>query len=102
MSPMRTANTPPRELASCQSVTSLSMEAGSLYVGGEWVAPVHAGALDVVSPHTEEIIAQAPAAGPDDVDRAVAAGRAAIDQGPWPRLDPAERIDAVRRLAAAY
>jgi acyl-CoA reductase-like NAD-dependent aldehyde dehydrogenase len=75
---------------------------GRLYIGGEWIAPSAGDGIDVVSPHTEEAIARAPAAGPDDVDRAVAAARAAVDEGPWPRLDPSERIDAVRRLAAAY
>jgi len=78
------------------------MDAGSLYVGGEWVDPSTADVIEVTSPHTEDIIGRAPAAGPADVDRAVAAARSAIDDGPWPRLDPAERIDAVRRLAAAY
>jgi acyl-CoA reductase-like NAD-dependent aldehyde dehydrogenase len=75
---------------------------GSLYIGGEWTAPSTDDAIEVVSPHTEEVIARAPAAGPRDVDRAVAAARAAVDAGPWPRLDPSERIDAVRRLAAVY
>ncbi len=75
---------------------------GRLYIGGEWVAPSGDAGIDVVSPHTEEVIARAPAAGPAEVDRAVAAARAAVDDGPWPRLDPAERIDAVRRLAGAY
>ena len=28
--------------------------------------------------------------------------RAAFDRGPWPRLAPAERIAAVRRIAEAY
>jgi acyl-CoA reductase-like NAD-dependent aldehyde dehydrogenase len=42
------------------------------------------------------------AAGAGDVDRAVAAARRAVDEGPWPGLDPAERIDALRRLAALY
>ena len=78
------------------------MDAGSLYVGGEWVDPSTADVIEVTSPHTEDIIGRAPAAGPADVDRAVAAARSAIDDGPWPCLDPAERIDAVRRLAAAY
>src|SRR4029450_3633571 len=78
------------------------MHAGRLYVGGEWAAPAAGGAIEVVSPHTEEPFASAPMAGPLDVDRAVAAARDAVDEGPWPRLDPAERIDAVRRLAAAY
>jgi acyl-CoA reductase-like NAD-dependent aldehyde dehydrogenase len=78
------------------------MHAGRLYVGGEWAAPAAGGAIEVVSPHTEEPFASAPMAGPLDVDRAVAAARDAVDEGPWPRLDSAERIDAVRRLAAAY
>ncbi len=78
------------------------MDAGSLYVGGEWVDPSTADVIEVTSPHTEDIIGRAPAAGPADVDRAVAAARSAIDDGPWPHLDPAERVDAVRRLAAAY
>ncbi len=73
-----------------------------LYVGGDWVAPTTPDAIEVVSPHTEAVIATVAAAGPCDVDRAVAAARVAFDEGPWPRLDPAERIDAVRRLAALY
>jgi acyl-CoA reductase-like NAD-dependent aldehyde dehydrogenase len=56
----------------------------------------------VVSPHTEEPFGRAAGAGPDDVDAAVAAARAAFDDGPWPRLGPAERVEAVRRLAGLY
>ena len=63
------------------------MTAGSLYIGGEWRAPSTAGVIEVTSPHSEEIIGRAPAAGPDDVERAVAAARAAVDEGPWPRLE---------------
>lgn len=75
---------------------------GRLFIGGEWAAPGTSAVIDVVSPSTEETIGQAASAGPGDVDRAVAAARAAIDQGPWPRTDPAERVDAIRRLAALY
>ncbi len=73
-----------------------------LFVGGAWAAPSTDEVIDVVSPHTEGVIASTAAAGPEDVDRAVTAARHAFDEGPWPRLDPAERIDAVRRLAALY
>jgi len=75
---------------------------GSLYIGGEWTPPSDGGAFDVISPHTEGVIGRAPAAGPRDVDRAVAAARAAVDEGPWPGLDPSERVDALRGLAALY
>ncbi|MDF3340578.1 aldehyde dehydrogenase [Mycolicibacterium septicum] len=58
--------------------------------------------IEVISPHTGQAIARVPAARPADIEAAVAAARAAIDHGPWPRLDPAERIAAVRRLAEHY
>jgi aldehyde dehydrogenase (NAD+) len=54
----------------------------------------------VISPSTEEPIGSAPVAGPADVDRAVAAARAAIDDGPWPRTAPEERAAALERMAA--
>lgn len=58
--------------------------------------------ITVVSPHTETPIAEVTAASTADVDAAVAAARAAFDDGPWPRLDPAERIAVVGRLAESY
>ncbi|HUO38411.1 MAG TPA: aldehyde dehydrogenase [Mycobacterium sp.] len=58
--------------------------------------------IKIVSPHTEEPIAEVTAAGPADVDAAVAGARAAVDSGPWPRLEPQKRIAAVRRLAEIY
>jgi acyl-CoA reductase-like NAD-dependent aldehyde dehydrogenase len=78
------------------------MDRKNLFIGGEMVAPSGRSVLEVVSPHTEQVVATAPIADPDDVDRAVAAARRAFDDGPWPRLDPAERIAAIRRLYAAY
>lgn len=73
-----------------------------LFIGGEWVAPEGDETIDVVSPQTEETIATVAAASPADVDRAVQVARTAFDDGPWPRLTPAERIAAVRRFAAVY
>ncbi|MDT3444026.1 MULTISPECIES: aldehyde dehydrogenase [unclassified Pseudofrankia] len=73
-----------------------------LFIGGEWVAPSGPDTFDVISPATEEVIARIAEPTPADVDKAVAAARTAFDEGPWPRLDPAERVSAVRRLAALY
>ncbi len=75
---------------------------GRLYVGGAWSPPTSGETIDVVSPHTEETIASVPVAGPEDVDRAVTAARLAFDEGPWPRLDPTDRVEAVRRLSEDY
>src|SRR6185503_7458659 len=66
----------------------LMYERDHLYVGGEWVAPVDRGRIDVVNPATEAVIGHAPLASGADVDRAVAAARDAYDHGPWPRAAP--------------
>jgi acyl-CoA reductase-like NAD-dependent aldehyde dehydrogenase len=74
----------------------------ALFVGGKWSTPSTGGVIEVVSPHSETTIARVAAAGVEDVDHAVLAARSAFDDGPWPRLAPAQRIDAVRRLAELY
>jgi acyl-CoA reductase-like NAD-dependent aldehyde dehydrogenase len=58
--------------------------------------------FEVISPHTEEAIAEVIAAGPADVDAGVNAARAAFDSGPWGRFEPAQRIAAICRLADVY
>jgi betaine-aldehyde dehydrogenase len=72
-----------------------------LFIDGDWGAPATGATIDVISPHTEEVIARVAAAAEADVDRAVAAARRAFDDGPWPRLSAAERADAMARLLAA-
>ena len=69
-----------------------------LLIGGDWVEPSSEHKIDVVSPVTERVIARIPAAQEADVDRAVAAARRAFDEGPWPRLAPAERAQYLLRL----
>ncbi|MFD8380535.1 aldehyde dehydrogenase [Streptomyces sp. NPDC059679] len=71
-----------------------------LFIAGSWTAPSSPELLDIRSPHDQALIGRAAQARPADVDRAVAAARAAFDEGPWPRTTPAERIAAVRRLNA--
>jgi aldehyde dehydrogenase (NAD+) len=70
-----------------------------LFIGGAWEAPASGERLGVISPSTEEVVGEVPAATTDDMDRAVTAARAAFDTGPWPRLSPAERADALARVA---
>ncbi len=72
------------------------------YIGGQWVSPAGLATIDVISPHTEEVIGRVPDGTEADMDRAVAAAREAFDHGPWPRLAPAERAAAVGRLADLY
>ncbi|MFE3329372.1 aldehyde dehydrogenase [Streptomyces sp. NPDC059176] len=77
------------------------VEHGKLFIGGELVDPAGAETIDVVSPHTEEVIGRVPHAARADVDRAVAAARAAFDRGPWPRTTLDERIEVVGRIKDA-
>ncbi len=71
-----------------------------LFIGGSWVPPSSAATIDVISPHTEEVIARVPDGREADLDRAVAAAREAFDRGPWPRMSAAERADRMSTLLA--
>jgi acyl-CoA reductase-like NAD-dependent aldehyde dehydrogenase len=73
-----------------------------LFIGGVWQRGASGERIDVVSPHTESSVASVAAASPADVDKAVEGARTAFDDGPWSRLAPAARIDAIRRLATIY
>jgi aldehyde dehydrogenase (NAD+) len=73
----------------------------SFFIGGKWVSPAGSDTLDVVSPATEEVVGRVPVSTTADIDRAVAAAREAFDDGPWPRMAPAERADIMAAVSAA-
>ncbi|MFF7711639.1 aldehyde dehydrogenase [Streptomyces sp. NPDC087659] len=77
------------------------VEHGKLFIGGELVDPLGTDTIEVVSPHTEQVIGRVPHASQADVDRAVAAARSAFDHGPWPRTPLEERIEVVGRIKDA-
>jgi aldehyde dehydrogenase (NAD+) len=72
----------------------------TLYIGGHWIEP-REGCYDDISPSTEETIASAPEAGPDDVDAAIGAARRAFDEGPWSAATPEERGRCLTQLGNA-
>ncbi len=72
----------------------------TLFIGGDWVKPSGTDTIDVISPSTEAVFARVPDGTTADVDRAVAAARDAFDNGPWPRMAPAERADVLAALSA--
>jgi betaine-aldehyde dehydrogenase len=73
-----------------------------LYIGGEWVAPATGDRIEVISPHTEEVIARVPEGSVADVDKAVASARTSFDGGEWSAAPVEERIAAVERFSNAY
>src|SRR5579871_1883369 len=70
-----------------------------LYINGEWTDSASKKTFRVYDPSTEEVIAQVPDAGPEDVNRAVAAAKAAFDDGPWATTTAQERGRVLFRLA---
>src|SRR6202167_2804686 len=70
-----------------------------MFINGEWVASKTNKIFPVYDPSTEEIIAQVPDANAEDVNRAVAAARAAFDEGPWATSTAQERGRVLFRMA---
>ena len=77
-------------------------EHGKLFIGGSYVDPATDAKLEMISPVTEEVFGRTPEAAPADMDRAVAAARKAFDEGPWPSMGVAERVEILRRLRNLY
>ncbi|QPQ56296.1 aldehyde dehydrogenase family protein [Allosphingosinicella flava] len=82
-----------------EGAARLLQRAPALFVNGEWVASSHDKTLAVVDPSTGKEIARIADASDADVDRAVAAARAAFDDGRWTGLPPYARARLIERLA---
>jgi aldehyde dehydrogenase (NAD+) len=78
------------------------LEFKQLFIGGEWVDPAGKATIDVISPHSEELVGRTPEGTADDMDRAVAAARAAFDEGDWSQAPAADRIAVVQKFAEIY
>src|SRR4051812_10632311 len=69
---------------------------GKLIIDGKAVDAASGRTFTTMNPATEQPICDVAEAGPEDVDRAVAAARAAFE--PWSRMRPAERQRVLFRL----
>jgi acyl-CoA reductase-like NAD-dependent aldehyde dehydrogenase len=70
-----------------------------LLIGGERLEAAGGRTFQTVDPSTGQPIAEVARAGPEDVDGAVAAARAAFEDGPWTTLPPAQRGLLLTKLA---
>ena len=70
-----------------------------MFINGEWIDSKSNKTFPVYDPSTEEVIAQVPDANADDVNRAVAAAKAAFEDGPWASTTAQERGRVLFRLA---
>jgi aldehyde dehydrogenase (NAD+) len=70
------------------------------YINGQWVDPVTPNDFDVVNPATEEVCAQISLGSEEDVDRAVAAARAAFES--FSRTSREERVELLESCVEIY
>ncbi|MET7568460.1 aldehyde dehydrogenase family protein [Streptomyces sp. NPDC005492] len=78
--------------------TTYSFSPG-LYIDGRHTDGTSDARIVVRNPATEETVAEVPDASLADVRRAIEAARRAFDEGPWPRMRPAERGAVLLRMA---
>jgi aldehyde dehydrogenase (NAD+)/betaine-aldehyde dehydrogenase len=69
-----------------------------LYIDGAFCDAEDGAGFGSVEPATGRVWAEMPAASAADVDRAVAAARRALEEGPWPAMTPSARGKLLWRL----
>ncbi|MFF1510079.1 aldehyde dehydrogenase family protein [Streptomyces sp. NPDC058326] len=72
----------------------------TIHVGGEWRSALTGDTRDIIDPVDATAFAVVAEGGAQDADDAVAAARAAFDDGAWPRTPVADRAALLRRVAA--
>jgi len=77
--------------------TLTPVKPGKLIINGQAVDSASGKTYTTFNPATEEPVCTVAEAGPEDVDRAVRAARAAFE-GPWSKMRPAERQRVLWRL----
>ena len=85
--------------APSSAVAQFLKRAPRLFIGNEWVEAKSTGRIPVFDPATGKEIAQVVDANAADVDRAVAAARAAFEKGAWADMAPADRERLLWRLS---
>ncbi len=70
-----------------------------MLIGSDWVDALSGRQIDAINPATGERLARVPAGEAADVDRAVAAARAAFESGIWRDMTGAKRARVLWRMA---
>ncbi|MFV1589899.1 aldehyde dehydrogenase [Phaeobacter sp. JH20_39] len=72
---------------------------GQAFIDGKFVDAVSGKTFDSINPATGEVLTTVAECGAADIDRAVAAGRRAFEDGRWSRLAPGDRKAVLLKLA---
>jgi gamma-glutamyl-gamma-aminobutyraldehyde dehydrogenase len=81
------------------AVRELAAASTKLFIDGEYVDALDGGRFESINPANRDVIASMSAANEKDVDRAVAAARAAFRSGSWSRMAPRERMQIMYKFA---
>jgi aldehyde dehydrogenase (NAD+) len=84
-------------IAARHSEATKSLPEPGLLIGGNWITKTSAGTMDRIDPSTGSVLSPFPVAGTSEVDRAVAAARAAFPG--WRRTPADERRRILLRVA---
>jgi acyl-CoA reductase-like NAD-dependent aldehyde dehydrogenase len=84
-----------------QSATTAQLDRSEwkMLINGQWVDSASGETFETYNPATNATLARVPKAGREDVDRAVAAARAAFEGGKWPRTSAARRTGILMKIA---
>jgi len=89
------------QVPSLDKARAFAAKAHKLFIGGQWVDPLEGKTFASHNPATAAQHADIAEASAADVDRAVAAARAAMNDPEWSEMKPSLRARLVNRLADA-
>ena len=70
-----------------------------MLINGKWVNAASGKTFPTYNPATGDVLANVAEGDAEDINRAVAAARAAFDTGPWSKITPSERGKLIWKLA---
>ncbi len=87
------------EIKIAPEVSQFIAQPRKLLIDGQWVSAASGKTFPVYNPATGKVMAQVAEGDKEDIDRAVRAARKAFEGGPWRKMTPSERGQAIYRLA---
>ena len=82
-----------------ENVSKYVAKKRQMLINGKWVDAASGKTFPTYNPATGEVLAHVAEGDREDIDRAVAAARAAFDKGPWRNITPSERGRVIWKLA---
>jgi phenylacetaldehyde dehydrogenase len=81
-----------------QNVSRYVSKPRQMLINGKWVNSASGKTFPTYNPATGDVLAQIAEGDKEDINRAVAAARAAFETGPWRKLTPSERGQLIWKL----